>query len=589
MKHPTLFDFLPKDKDTIPSPPIQDLKGVFEDGLCFISNIDSESRTLLGLALTIKGIKTAYINLSDKKKGFSTEALRILRPYFEDPSITKISHDFKSQYSALNNSGIALRGTIKDTMIASYLLNPNKTNHSLKGIAEGYLKDTFDIGNSTEGSPIEQVAQDFGQRVLCIYRLQDMLFRRLSEEGMDRVYYEIEMPVIEILAKMQSTGIKIDTTLLSDLSKELQTQLVQIEQKVFALAGEQFNINSHQQLSNILFNKLKLRPTKKTKTGYSTDNSTLQELSAYHELPQQVVNYRLLFKLKSTFVDGLIPLVDPKTKRIYTTLHQTSTATGRLSSSDPNLQNIPIRGEWGLRIRDAFIAEEGSVLMSADYSQIELRVLAHLSSDQRLIEAFKNDKDIHTTTASVLFKVPEDKVDREMRRVAKVVNFGIIYGMSPYGLSEALKISTSEATDYIERYFSLHSGVKHYLQQIVKTARQTGFVSTLFGRKRWIQDINSSNTNLRQQAERIALNTPIQGTAADLIKLAMIRIDKVLIEAKLKTKMLLQIHDELLFEIPKGEIEVAMGIVKTSMEEAAQLAVPLKVEIKYGRSWGETH
>ncbi|MCX8070452.1 MAG: DNA polymerase I, partial [Thermodesulfovibrionales bacterium] len=399
----------------------------------------------------------------------------------------------------------------------------------------------------------------------------------------------IEMPLIRILAQMEMNGILIDRDRLADLSKEMSLLINKLEEDIYEISGERFNINSPRQLAYILFDKLQLKPIRKTKTGFSTDNETLQQLAINHQLPAEILNYRMLFKLKSTYIDALPPLIDEKTGRIHTTFHQANTATGRLSSSDPNLQNIPNRGEWGTRIRNAFVSEKGFKIISSDYSQIELRLLAHLSGDERLTEAFRKDLDIHSATAAYLFNIPEDKVLKEMRRIAKVVNFGILYGMSPFGLSEALKISTSEASEYINNYFKLYWGVKHYIEKSIKTVREKGYAETIFGRKRTILDINSSNSIARQQAERLAVNTPIQGSAADLIKIAMINVDDAFTKKGFKTKMILQIHDELLFESPDSEVNEVLEVIREKMQGVATLKIPLKVDIHFGNNWGEAH
>jgi DNA polymerase-1 len=388
---------------------------------------------------------------------------------------------------------------------------------------------------------------------------------------------------------VEESGVRINKERLEELSKELDRELEIIESRIYTIAGESFNINSPQQLQKILFEKIGLKPLKKTKTGYSTGMDVLEELSKTHELPMEILNYRTLYKLKTTYVDALPKLIDKKTGRIHTSFNQTVTATGRLSSSEPNLQNIPIRGEWGTKIREVFIADKGCVLISADYSQVELRILAHISGDEGLIDAFNRDIDIHTRTAAELFNIPKESVTEEMRRIAKTVNFGVVYGISPFGLSEALNITPKEAATYIEQYFKKHEGVKNYMDDAVKMARENGYVKTLMGRKRPIPEINSHNTNIRQQAERLAINTPIQGTAADLIKIAMINIWQRLKERDLKTRMILQIHDELLFEVPETELETAKKLITHEMENALSLLVPLKVDMGWGKNWAKAH
>ncbi|MGE5893039.1 MAG: DNA polymerase, partial [bacterium] len=383
--------------------------------------------------------------------------------------------------------------------------------------------------------------------------------------------------------------VKIDRDKLNRFSKEIERELGSIQRTIYALAGREFNINSPKQLAEVLFHEIGLTPVKKTKTSYSTDTSVLEELSNVHELPRETLNYRSLSKLKNTYIDVLPGLIHPETGRLHTAFNQTVTATGRLSSSDPNLQNIPIRGEWGRKIRDAFIAEEGNLLVSADYSQIELRVLAHLSGDERLIEAFRNNVDIHSTTAAEIFSVEPSAVNPEMRRIAKTVNFGIIYGITPFGLSETLKCSPEEARKYIDRYFSLHQGVKSFIEETLVSVRNRGFSQTLFGRKRPIPDITNRNVSQRSQAERMAMNSPIQGTAADIIKIAMIQVANRFTSESISATMILQVHDELLVECEKDAVDRTQAVLKDSMEKAAQLRVPLKVEMGHGRTWAEAH
>jgi DNA polymerase-1 len=397
------------------------------------------------------------------------------------------------------------------------------------------------------------------------------------------------MPLIEVLASMEEVGFRVDTDQLGELGKELEIQLGQVESRIFALAGERFNINSPKQLADVLFQRLKLKPLKRTKTGYSTNVEVLQRLAMTHELPAEVLNYRSLAKLKSTYVDVLLRLADRASGRIHTSFNQTVTATGRLSSSEPNLQNIPVRSEVGRRIRQAFIASKGHWLLSADYSQIELRILAHLSQDQALIAAFTAGADVHRSTAAEIFGVQPAEVTAEMRRRAKVINFGIIYGMSPFGLASELDIPQEEAALYIERYFQTYRGVKAFIDRTVHEAREIGFVSTLWGRRRAIPELKSSDHMVRQLGERLAVNTPIQGSAADLIKVAMIAIFRRLRLERLGTRMILQIHDELLFEVPDAELDVAKRVATEEMERAATLRVPLKVDLGVGTNWAEAH
>jgi DNA polymerase-1 len=437
--------------------------------------------------------------------------------------------------------------------------------------------------------PLEEATSYAGEDAALSFELRDILFEKLANEGLSNVYFDIEMPLIEVLLDMERAGIKIDPAILNSLSREMSIEIDSIQKRIFFLAGEEFNVNSPKQLGAVLFQRLGLSPSKKTKTGFSTGMEVLEELAGAHELPGEVLNYRSLTKLKSTYLDTLPSLINPKTGRLHTLFNQTVTATGRLSSSEPNLQNIPVRGSWGKRIRESFIAEPGSLLLSADYSQVELRILAHLSRDEGLISAFKMSIDVHARTASELYNVPLDRVTPDMRRTAKTVNFGVIYGMSAYGLSEALNIDRREAEKYIQQYFERHPGVREYINNSLAEAKTRGFTTTLLGRKRPVPELNSQNRNIRQQGERLAVNSPIQGTAADIIKIAMIQIRKSLHYRKMHAKMILQVHDELLFEVPESELTAVLEIVRENMEGAVSLRVPVKVEIGYGKNWAEAH
>ncbi|HIJ60775.1 MAG TPA: DNA polymerase I [Nitrospirae bacterium] len=587
---PSLFDNIPEKTNEAF---VVNINASFKDSFYFylnLTDINPHKADILGICLCRDSKDCFYVPINHVGERNVKNALEILKPIFESPEITKISHDIKSQMIALRKKDIYLKGTVRDIMIGSYLIDPNKSNHQIDSIALTYLNKNLNQKNENwDKKSLQEHAEDSAQKVSAIKELDALIFKKLVDEGLNYVYQDVEMPLIEILANMELIGILIDLRKLSELSSQLDEMLQRLQYHIFEIVGEDFNINSTRQLANILFEKLKLKPIRKTKTGFSTDNETLQQLAVNHELPKEILNYRMLFKLKSTYIDALPPLVDSKTGRLHTTFHQAVTATGRLSSSDPNLQNIPARGEWGSRIRQAFVAEKDAMIISADYSQIELRILAHLSGDERLINAFKNDRDIHNATASLLFNIPEEKIMKEMRRIAKVVNFGIIYGMSPFGLSEALKITPSEASEYINNYFRLYYGVKDFIDKCIKIARQKGYAETIFGRKRAIVDINSSNSLARQQAERLAVNTPIQGSSADLIKIAMINVSNALKTSNLKTKMILQIHDELLFESPIDEVLTIKEIIKKEMQSAVILKVPLKVDINSAKNWGDAH
>jgi DNA polymerase-1 len=554
--------------------------------------------SIVGFALCNEKEKAYYIPVGHESgEQLAKQAvLEMLRPVFGNRDAGKIGHNLKYDIMLLGRAGVSVSGKLFDTMIAAYLLNPNKPNHNLDEVSFEYLgkrktsfAEVLKKRRSFAEVAIDEAAPYAAEDAALSYELKDLLFKRLAENDLDKIYFEIEMPLMLVLADMEEAGVKVDATLLNALSKELEVEIESLSRRIFFLAGEEFNINSPKQLSKVLFHSLGLSPTKRTKTGFSTDMDVLEELGSEHELPREVLNYRSLTKLKTTYVDVLPALVNGESGRVHTSFNQTVAATGRLSSSDPNLQNIPVRGEWGKRIRAAFIAEEGNLLLSADYSQVELRILAHLSGDEGLIQAFRTGVDIHSRTASELFSVPIGRVTPEMRRTAKVVNFGVIYGISAFGLSEALNMERKDAERYITQYFERHPGVKSYSTKVLAEAKEKGYVTTLFGRKRQIPELKSQNRNTRLQGERLAVNSPIQGTAADIIKIAMLRISQCLARESLKGRMILQVHDELLFELPERELEAVRKAVREEMEWAGGLSVPLKVEIGYGRNWSEAH
>ncbi|MCX7792957.1 MAG: DNA polymerase I [Thermodesulfovibrionales bacterium] len=509
--------------------------------------------------------------------------LRALRPLFTSEECVKISHDVKRDIIFLLEHRIELKGIIEDIQIVSYLLNPLRANHDLDELTIEYLGMKKLSMDEITSDPVNLSSQNAFVKV----RLYEVLSKRLAEEGLERLYREIEIPLTRVLADMERTGIKIDISILRDLSKELEGVLESLRSRIYFLAGEEFNINSPKQLSTILFERLGLKPKKRTKTGYSTELSVLEELAVQHELPREILNYRSLFKLKSTYVDALPELVNPETGRLHTSFNQTVTATGRLSSSEPNLQNIPVRGTWAERIRQAFIAEEGFMILAADYSQIELRILAHMSRDEKFLRAFREGIDIHNATASELFGVEPYRVSSEQRRIAKIVNFGIIYGMTAFGLSETLGIDKEEAQNYIDQFFIRHPSIKEFALSLIKKAEERGYAETLFGRKRPIPELKSRNGAIRALGERLAVNSPIQGTASDIIKLAMIKIWNLIRARGFRTRMLLQIHDELLFEVPEDEIPEVKEMVKKEMETVVKLEVPVSVNISTGKNWAE--
>jgi len=557
-------------------------------------------------------IPLAHRGLSCPQQLDLTRVLARLKPILECDAIKKVGQNIKYDYLVLYRYGIDVQGISFDTMVASYLLNPSRPQHNLELIAMEYLNYQVLTYKEVAGTGKNQIIFDqveipkatfySCEDADITYQLTHILRPKIEQEGFLDLFYTIELPLVKILAHMEAAGVKINTESLSLMSRELEIRLQDLTQKIYFLAGETFNIDSPKQLGAILFDKLHLPVKKKTKTGPSTNVDVLTELAQYnYELPLVMLEYRQLKKLKSTYVDALPCMIHPKTGRIHTSFNQTVTATGRLSSSDPNLQNIPIRTELGKRIRDAFIPEKGCVLLSADYSQVELRILAHLSQDPILIEAFQKGEDVHTRTACEIFGITPEMMDSELRRRAKVVNFGIIYGMSPFGLAKDLGISRTTATQYIESYFHRYAGVKAFLEKTIQQARETGYVTTLFNRKRHLPELHSSDKNIRQMAERMAINTPVQGTAADLIKIAMIRIFNLLAESPFSSRMILQIHDELLFEVPEGEVEEITQLVRREMEnvmEAAphiadapyiKMSIPLKVDIGLGSSWAKAH
>ncbi len=511
----------------------------------------------------------------------------------EDETKQKIVYDAKRCEVSLRRKGIHLQGASFDTLIAFYIIDPSENIEDLSSIAKRYdvhniqADDVFYGKGAKRRIPeISELAKHLVRKSLAMADLKEKLEKDLKQNEQDHLFRELEMPLSLILADMESCGVKVDTERLRKMGEEINEQLTNIEAQIYELAGEQFNINSPKQLGVILFEKLQLPSLKKTKTGYSTSADVLEKLAPDHEIIEQILHFRQLGKLQSTYIEGLLKVVDPATGKVHTRFNQALTQTGRLSSTDPNLQNIPIRLEEGRKIRQAFIpSEKDWVIFAADYSQIELRVLAHICGDEKLIQAFKNDLDIHTKTAMEVFHVSAEEVTSNMRRQAKAVNFGIVYGISDYGLSQNLGITRKEAGQFIDRYLSSYPGVQTYMDEIIHSAKQKGFVSTLMQRRRYIPEITSRNFNLRSFAERTAMNTPIQGTAADIIKKAMIDMAEALKEHGLKARLLLQVHDELIFEAPQDEIETLKKLVPEIMENAIQLDVPLKVDYAYGPTW----
>jgi DNA polymerase-1 len=528
---------------------------------------EANAHAPLKLALSAEPGKAFIAVLGDNE--ISAELKKVL----SDPRIPKAVHDYKSALRQLEAHGVELAGIRDEPMLYSYIINPTYTNHSLAEIAVR----SFNLKLSLA---VPEAADVTG-------RIAPVLRKEVETAGQMPLYEKIDLALAPVLVRMEQAGVKIDRKMLGTLSVDLETQCAAKASEIHAKSGVTFNINSPKQLGDVLFNQLNLpKPVKYGKGKMiSTAVDVLEELSETHEVPRLVLDYRQLSKLKSTYVDALPVLIDPKTGRVHTTFNQTGTTTGRLSSTNPNLQNIPIRTELGREIRAAFIAESGYSLLSADYSQIELRLLAHFSDDPLLVKAFREGDDIHRLTASQVFGVPPMLIDAEHRRRAKAVNFGIVYGLSPFGLSQQLGIDQREAKKFIDAYFEKYAGVRRYIDRTLEETRREQSVKTLFGRTRPIPDINSKNANMRGFAERTAVNTPLQGTAADLIKLAMIQIDEELRSRKLTSRMLLQVHDDLLFEVPENEIELMRGMVREKMESVHKLSVPLLVELGVGPNW----
>ncbi|MCF6408740.1 DNA polymerase I [Pseudalkalibacillus salsuginis] len=513
--------------------------------------------------------------------------------WLEDEKIEKYAADAKQATVSLAWKGIDLKGVKFDALIASYLLNPSDSSHDIASIASRFGLKGVSNNETIYGKGVKQkvpegkfLSEHIVRKANMLLQVVPRLQESLKKNEQDQLFYDLEMPLSIVLGKMEQQGVQVDVKRLEEMGTELNDQLEKIEAKIFELAGTEFNINSPKQLGEILFEKMQLPVIKKTKTGYSTSADVLEKLKDKHEIVEEILYYRQLGKLNSTYVEGLLKVVNRATEKIHTRFNQALAQTGRLSSIDPNLQNIPIRLEAGRKIRQAFIpSEKNWVVFAADYSQIELRVLAHIAQDDKLIDAFNNEMDIHTKTAMDVFHVEKDEVTSDMRRQAKAVNFGIVYGISDYGLSQSLGITRKEAGQFIERYLKSFPGVKQYMDDIVQQAKQEGYVTTMLNRRRYLPEITSRNFNLRSFAERTAMNTPIQGSAADIIKKAMVEMAKRLEKEKLKTRMLLQVHDELIFEAPKDELEKLEKIVPDVMEHAVQLDVPLKVDYSYGDTW----
>ncbi len=523
-----------------------------------------------------------------------------LGPILADERLKKVGQNIKYDKLVLENSGFTLRGICFDTMVASYLLDPSSRQHNLDLLSLKYLNHQMIplsqlLGKgkdkiSFDRVPISQAVSYSGEDADITLQLKEIFEPKLKSLELWPLFEEVEMPLLSVLCQMEKNGVAIDKGLLGQMSSQLREKLSSLAEEIYGLAGCRFNINSHQQLSQVLFDRLGLRRLRRTKTGYSTDVGVLEELAKDSQIAKKLLDYRQLSKLKSTYVDALPQLVNPKTGRIHTSFNQTVTATGRLSSSDPNLQNIPIKTELGKRIREAFIAGDGeSVILSADYSQIELRIMAHLSGDERLIEAFRQGEDIHRRTASLIFGLSLSQVTSQLRSRAKMVNFGIIYGMGPHGLSSRLDMPLQEAEEFIDNYFATYPQVKEYIESTIERAKRDGYVTTLLNRRRYLPELREERSKERSFAQRTAINTPVQGSAADMIKLAMINIQEELWKRGLQAKLIIQVHDELVFEVPRGELEEVTQLVKEKMENALSLKVPIKADIGWGENWAQAH
>lgn len=572
--------------------------------VCFdteTTSLDAIDAELVGMSFAVKAHAAFYVPTPPDREG-AQAIVDEFKTIFENEKITKIGQNIKYDLLVLQNYGVNLQGTMFDTMLAHYVVEPD-ARHNMDVLAEDYLHyspisiETL-IGKKGKNQlnmrdiEVEKVAEYAAEDADITYRLKQSLEPLLDEKEVRSVLEKIEAPLIPVLAFMEREGVRIDKNMLADYSKDLEKDIAQLEGKIYELAGVKFNIASPKQLGEVLFDKLQLDPkAKKTKTGqYKTDEEVLTYLSYSHEIAQVIIDFRQAQKLKSTYVDALPKLINKHTGRLHTSFNQAVAATGRLSSTDPNLQNIPIRTERGREVRKAFIPrDENHVLLSADYSQIELRIVAAISKDKSMIADFKQGVDIHTATAAKVFGVELDAVDKEMRRKAKMVNFGIIYGISAFGLAQRLDIPRKEAAEIIDNYFKQYPDLKLYMNDSVDFARQHGFVQTIMGRRRYLRDINSANHTVRSFAERNAINAPIQGSAADVIKIAMINIHKRFVAEKVQSKMILQVHDELLFDVVKPELEIIKPIVKQEMEGAVKLEVPLDVEMGSGLNWLEAH
>jgi DNA polymerase-1 len=570
------------------------------------TSLDYSKAEIVGVSFAVTPGQAAYVPLAHNYTGAPdqlnrTEILEKIRPLLENPEKAKLGQNLKYDTHVLANHDITLRGIAHDTMLESYVVNSTATKHNMDDLAKEYLGVTTIHYEDVAGKgakqilfqevAIEEAGPYAAEDADITLQLHQVLMAKLQQHpSLLALYSEIEIPLISVLARIESNGVLIDTGMLSQQSLELAGHIVALEQRAHDLAGHSFNLGSPKQIQNILYDEQKIPVIKKTPKGQpSTEESVLQELALEYPLPKLILDYRSLSKLKSTYTDKLPQQVDDKTGRIHTSYHQAVAATGRLSSSNPNLQNIPIRSEEGRKIRQAFIAPQGYKIVAADYSQIELRIMAHLSADVGLLKAFSAGEDVHKATAAEVFGVAVDQVTTDLRRSAKAINFGLIYGMSSFGLAQQLGLSRSQAQSYIDLYFARYPGVKNYMDNIRDQAREQGYVETLFGRRLYLPEIKSRNAARRQYAERTAINAPMQGTAADIIKRAMIKTDQWLLEDKPDAKMIMQVHDELVFEVAENQVESCSALIRKIMSSAADLNVPLLVDIGVGNNWDEAH
>ena len=511
-----------------------------------------------------------------------------IKELLEDDSIAKVMFDVKEAIVKLN-CRIDIKNIADDTAIAAYLVDPAKNEYTIEKLASEYFGTVIEKPEVKQLSLLDDVETDRSEYLakcaVALGVLNERIGDKIKENGQEKLYHEVELPLVTVLAHLEINGFLVDDNQLKEFADKLGEKIDALTNEIYMLAGEEFNINSPKQLGVILFEKLELKPVKKTKTGYATNADVLEKLRDKHPIVNFIMEYRQLAKLKSTYCDGLRAVVNPNTHRIHSVFTQTVTVTGRLSSTEPNLQNIPTRTELGREIRKMFVAKEGYVLVDADYSQIELRVLAHIANDETMINAFRNNEDIHAVTASQVLGIPLEDVTKEQRSSAKAVNFGIVYGIGEFSLAQDLHISVKEAKAYIESYLEKYHGVRNYMESIKEQAKKDGYVKTMLNRIRYIPELKSPNYNIRQFGERVALNTPIQGTAADIIKLAMVRVDNRLINEGLKSKLILQVHDELIVEAHKDEVDKVKQILSEEMQSAMELNVPLKVDMSTGHSW----